>query len=97
MTQSKEKNNDFLCIAHRHTKELKPLAAGSCRFREFSGSFAATRESVEGGQGAPPALGLSGQLERHLKTERLGESKAPLKQKRWLSIFVEKKQSSCFK
>jgi hypothetical protein len=38
-----------------HTKEIKPLSARSHRFREFSGSFAVTREMENGSRKAPPA------------------------------------------
>ena len=51
---------------HAHTKEIKPLSAGSCCFREFSGSFAVTRESVAGRR-LPQHRALSRQVKRSLK------------------------------
>lgn len=54
---------------HVHTKEIKPLSAGSRRFREFSGSFAVTRETECSSGKAPRHRALSWQLRLPLKND----------------------------
>lgn len=58
---------------------MKALSAGARRFREFSGSFAVTRETERSSR----HCALSWQLKLLLKNEAAAESETPLWEEGW--------------